>query len=345
MLSVRSVFDAASCRPLGVVRWGEAVGLDRPGVYVVASSAELDEAGPEAPWLSQSAVEALLASRPDLALDGTHPTAEQLGWRLWTMGIPGAAVFYIGAADRSVAKRVDEMYRTPVGADKPHPDGWPLKLLANLDEMYVWFAAANDPRATASAMLDAFVVGTRTASLDQHCDPFVPIPYGNSRGGGGQVKRHGISIASARAGSTEGKVIRGESATVELPSFQGMLAVAAPVAHEEPAVSHHPLHPAEDDQRVGLVAHGHAEALTAADLTSGVVRIVNAAHEVFHHTPLNVRVSLRGVDLGLVRWEPRLSTDGRLAGSLQIGRRALARVMRVGEALEVRVDNSVIVLE
>ena len=40
-----------------------------------------------------------------------------------------------------------------------------------------------------------------------------------------------------------------------------------------------------------------------------------------------------------------LVQDGSAAGSLQIGRRALARVMRVGEALEVRVDNSVIVLE
>src|SRR5262249_30557390 len=143
--TVIDIFAAAGASPAGVVRWGTppAPPVDRTapatGIYVVALTDELDTRARTlaAPPISEAAIDALLAVRPELTLDDARPTREQLFQRLAGFWFPDEVVVYIGLAgprknspvQGEVAKRVREYYTTPLGANGPHAGGWPLKTL------------------------------------------------------------------------------------------------------------------------------------------------------------------------------------------------------------------------
>src|SRR5688572_29710345 len=82
--SVSSVFAAADLVPAGVVRWGELINSDEPGIYVVSSVDDVDADSHDlrpAP-IDENAVAGLLDMRPELVLDGIRPTSVQLVGRL-----------------------------------------------------------------------------------------------------------------------------------------------------------------------------------------------------------------------------------------------------------------------
>lgn len=154
--TVADIFAAAGVSPAGVVQWGTPPTPPTPptapatGIYVVALTNQLDSStgAVAAPPISETAVDELLAVRPELTLDRARPTGEQLVQRLAAFWLPDEVVVYIGLAgprknrpaQGEVAKRVGEYYDTPLGANGPHAGGWPLKTLACLDDLYVHYA-------------------------------------------------------------------------------------------------------------------------------------------------------------------------------------------------------------
>ena len=196
--SVADLFSAASITKFDVVRWGERVGLAEPGVYVVAQT--LDAHAPidaHPAKISMPAVEALLDTRPELRIDGVRPTSEQLGERLSSFWLPDEPVVYIGLAGTSVRSRVGAYYRTPLGARRPHGGGWFLKVLADLDQMYVHFAPVVDTNHAEGALLASFCAGVSESTRSRLRDPDHPFPFANLEWPPGTRKRHGITGARA----------------------------------------------------------------------------------------------------------------------------------------------------
>ncbi|OBJ86648.1 hypothetical protein [Mycobacterium asiaticum] len=137
----------------------------------------------------------LLDVRPELLLDGRRPDTVTLADRLASMWLADETVLYIGLAGTSVAKRVRQYYKTPLGARKPHAGGWPLKTLANLDQLWVHYARCASVDAAERAMLDTFASGVSASARAALCDPDVPLPFANLTVPRGARKRHGISGA------------------------------------------------------------------------------------------------------------------------------------------------------
>ncbi len=169
--------------------------MGAPGVYVV----EVPEATEAAP-IDETAVHAWIERVPSLRLDGARPTPRQLTARLGTFWVPGESVVYVGLAGTSVAKRVRQFYRTPLGDRRPHAGGHWVRTLASRDDLLVWWAAADDPTDAEAALLGAFA--------DRHG---ASLPFANRQSAGGVRKPHGITgsvladvpgVASARPRAT-----------------------------------------------------------------------------------------------------------------------------------------------
>lgn len=200
--TVAQLLAAASIDVAGVVRWGERIPLDAPGIYVVAQTDDVNALPPpRQAQISVPALEELLAARPELRVDGHRPSPIELGERVSRFWLPDEPILYIGLASTSVRSRVSAYYRTPLGARKPHAGGWFLKLLADLDRLTVHYSAAGDPKDAEDALLRRFCTGVSGSSRDDLGDPAHPFPFANLEWPPGTRKRHGISGARAPKGS------------------------------------------------------------------------------------------------------------------------------------------------
>ncbi len=176
------------------VRWGEKPALSTPGVYLVSTSGGPDEeTGLSSCPVDRMAVRALLAARPKASVDGQQATEASFVERLSELWVPGEPVLYIGLAGTSVRKRVAQYYRTKIGAQAPHAGGWPIKMLSNLDQLWVHVASCSDPRGAELAMLQSFGEALGPDQAVDLVDPDVPVPYANLELTKAVRKRHGFT--------------------------------------------------------------------------------------------------------------------------------------------------------
>jgi hypothetical protein len=197
--TITSLFAAAGLGPAGAVRWGEAVQDNRPGVYVAALTARVDDvAGTvERPRFNAARLQELLDRRPELRLEKTRrPAPAELGERLARFWLPDETVVYIGCTTRPLRTRTREYYGHRLGYKSPHKAGWPLKTLAFLDELWIHWAHAADPELAERTMLDAFAATVSAAAQSALLVAEPLMPYANLQGGHRRRKRHGISGAT-----------------------------------------------------------------------------------------------------------------------------------------------------
>lgn len=210
--SVADVFGAAGLAPSGVVRWGQVVPSGRPGVYAVTLVEDPNATGPGILLcpIRMEAVEELLAVRPELRLNADRPTAQDLADRVESFWIPDEVIVYLGLAGTALTGRLNQYYGTPLGARSPHAGGWFLKLLTNLNDLYVHWSECEDPAEAEDRMMGAFCENVSKRSATSLRDPQNPLPFANLRWPRGGRKSHGITGATAahtpspaRASSTE----------------------------------------------------------------------------------------------------------------------------------------------
>ena len=195
--TIQQVFAGAGLRPNGPVPWGAAIPETDPGVYLIALTADtksLKAARRDCPLL-QAALANLLRVRPELLIDGARPDASALEQRLSAFWLSDEVVLYVGLAGTSVRSRVSAYYRTRVGARSPHAGGWFLKMLAVLPQLYVHYAATDEPALAEDRMLAAFSAQVSEAAGSELHDPDRPIPFANLEWPKHRHKRHGIGGA------------------------------------------------------------------------------------------------------------------------------------------------------
>ncbi len=253
------------------------------------------------PPFDTETVQLLLGRRPELTLDGSRPLADQLAKRLGSMWLPDEPVIYIGKAT-SIGSRVNQYYKTSIGARSPHAGGWPLKLLPNLDELWVHWAKNPMPELAEQKALAAFVHNVSNGAMSQLVDPDHPYPYANLEGPGGR-KRHGIRGARQPRKSER-------QAQIQEPDPEQQQ--AAPISGDS----------------------SRTQRVTQADLNAGRIRIPRAAKNIFPSTRSDVKIRLRSRDL-TVRWDPRLGPPER-SGTLGIGKAVLAALVEPNETLTIR---------
>ena len=175
------------------VRWGTKPTTSEPGVYIVSLTESLDTCDGklmEAP-LAVAEFQRWLDVRPKLTLDRIRPTVEQLTDRLRRFWIPDEVILYIGLAT-SLSTRLQAFYRTPIGARSPHSGGYFLKLLSNLNQLWVHYAQCPDSELAEDGMLRRFCEHVSQDSRRSLKDPVHPFPFANLEWPPGTRKAHGL---------------------------------------------------------------------------------------------------------------------------------------------------------
>lgn len=201
--TARQLFDDAGLEPDCRVRWGERIPRPKPdepktGVYIVALNDDADTCDgtlAKCP-LDHAALDELLAVRPELRLDGKRPTVPALGQRLAGFWLPDEGVLYVGLAGQPLTTRVRQYYRTPLGADKPHAGGWPLKTLRVVPELWVHVARTDNYEDAEKEMLAGFARRVSNPSRKTLYLPDPLMPFANLRDADYRRKQHGITGAT-----------------------------------------------------------------------------------------------------------------------------------------------------
>jgi len=270
-------------------------------VYAVATTDNLDDdAGLRDCPLDAQAIRQLLQVRAEAAVDGVSATEASLATRLGQMWIPGQPVAYIGLAGSSVAYRIGQFYRTPLGARAPHAGGWPIKMLRS-GLLWVHYASSNDPDGAEGAMAAAFggglPVGVRTALFDVNA----PVPFANLMVPGGARKRHGLS------GVKEARITAGRAGV----STRTIATPIRPVA-----------------RLVGAVSVLRTQNVTAGDISRGMIRVPGPTKRAFPSEATRITVDLMGETLTGCRWDPKYGPDKERSGTISIPSGVLQRVVR-----------------
>lgn len=191
----------AGLQPFGVVRWANPVPKTRAGVYAVALTSDPAAVGPgltECP-VSDTALDDWLEARAELRLDGKRPTRAELAERVKAFWLPDEVILYIGLSTRPLRRRVNEYYKTPLGARKPHAGGHFLKTLSNLEALFVHFAGSESPAGAEDAMIRDFCANVSEATRSTLADLDHTFPFANLEWPRGTRKRHGLTGTKAAA--------------------------------------------------------------------------------------------------------------------------------------------------
>lgn len=239
--TVTDLLQATGLSPEGSVRWGDRVPTDRPGIYVVAIADSPDSLEPtlQSAPISSTAIEELLEVRPELRVDQARPTADDLKRRVAGFWLPDETVLYVGLAGTSLRNRVNQYYKTPLGARKPHAGGWFLKLLSNLQSLHVHFAETTDASGAENAALKTFCSNVTSSTKGGLLDAEHPFPFANLEWPRGVRKNHGITGAKEQqtprsttarsrpvgpySGTPEGTPVRTRTSGVDIDAINSYL--------------------------------------------------------------------------------------------------------------------------
>lgn len=299
--SVARGFQASGLVAEGVVPWGARPQTSESGIYVVSltsSISDVDSCLDSSP-LSAARFQEWLARCPEMTLDGTTPTVEQLMERVRRFWIADEAILYVGLAT-NLSSRLGQYYNTPIGARRPHSGGYFLKLLSNLDDLFVHYARCTDPRQAEHKVLGAFCAAMSPASQSRLHDPAHPFPFANLEWPHGIRKAHGLRGAREKD----------QSGDMDAKSVVAKPAVAAPRGQA-------------DTQRV-----------TGRDWRNGQIRIPVASKCLFPRETAVMEIRLRGEAMQ-ASWNPRTGEGQSRSGVLGVGRECLQRLVREGEILSI----------
>lgn len=307
MTTVEELFSAAGLPHAGVVPWGTEVSLDAPGIYVIATSENVTDAGGLADCpVDIGCVTELIRQRPEAEIDRAPANVDGLSRRIKQMWVPDEPVVYIGLASTSVRDRIRQFYVTRIGARAPHAGGWPIKMIdQDVAPLWVHFGPSADPDAAERAMVDWFAAGVPTGVREALIDPSAPLPFANLMFPGGRHKRHGLSGVKAAAGAIAGASARSGAESE----------VSAAMVVEPTAKPGSPLSCSSPRRRV-------TQRVTAADTRSGQIRVPTHSQDILPTKPSGVTVKVAGATLD-ASWNPRTTGDSERSGIIRLGKRTM----------------------
>jgi len=192
--SIAEALESVGLEREKVVRWGTRPSTPKSGVYLVALTSSLgrvDGTLPNAPLAAQI-FERWLQVCPHLMLHGERPTIQELMDQISRFWLPDEAILYVGKAT-SLSSRCGAYYGTPIGARKPHSGGFFIKLLSDLDQLWVHYARCDVPQAAEDGMLARFCGKVSDSTKVVLADPTHSFPFANLEWPKGTCKSHGLT--------------------------------------------------------------------------------------------------------------------------------------------------------
>ncbi len=178
------------------VRWGTKPARSDSGVYVVSLTNSLDscQGSLSEPPLAEVEFQRWLDVCPNMTLDDKKPNVRLLMDRVSRFWIPDEVILYVGKATE-LSTRLPDYYRTSIGKRSPHSGGFFLKLLSNLEKLWVHYAVCKNPESAEDRMLRRFCESVSQGSRRALHDHAHPFPFANLEWPKGTYKEHGLRAA------------------------------------------------------------------------------------------------------------------------------------------------------
>lgn len=180
----------------GKVKWGEKVYSNSQGVYIVSLSNEPDKnlgLLKQAP-ISIDIVKFWLSKVKTFELDNQKtPSCDSVAERISKFWLPDENILYIGMTTTPLKTRISAYYSTELGERKPHAGGHWLKILSNINDLYVYYSeCVSPPKLLEDKMLELFVNNVSDSSKNILYDKIRTFPFANLEYPKGNKKFHGI---------------------------------------------------------------------------------------------------------------------------------------------------------
>lgn len=326
-ISVGELFDECGLRSAGVVQWGNQVELDVPGIYIVASTPNLDDPGGQVDNYRPNfeAFDALRSVCPRVTVDGFPATSEKLAERIGAFWIPETAILYVGLAGTSVRKRVSQYYRTRIGQRSPHAGGWWLKTLEDLHSLHVHYAAADSPKSTEARLLETFAAAIPHPTRRALHDYERIAPFANIEVQAGIRKRHGI---------TGDKLERATARTaLKASPFEEVLITRARAPRDK-------IRTAANSASPGKASRVDSQVITEKDREGSNLRIPARSKVAFPAADGYLDVIWQGQTVR-ARWR----VNGSRSGTIGLGRTIMSSIGTPGSSVWMRVEGTTIAIE
>ncbi len=183
MLKVSDLFGKVGLTPSVPLKWGMPIKEKGNGVYVVSlSSSASENYGTLSNFQIRDEVFAEWINRsPDLNVVGAVSKGlleEELN-KYWK---PNQNILYIGESsseNNQLSGRLNQFYQHQVGWKGPHTGGYWIKLLAELNDLYVYYSICSNPRDTEFKMLMHFIEQTTGKNFYELGELGVHLPFAN----------------------------------------------------------------------------------------------------------------------------------------------------------------------
>ena len=195
--TVRQLLNHFNLLDFEKVKWGTIFNELKQGVYVAATSDNPDQhlGKTDKPNFDDQQIKLWLSKVRDFEIDGIAATLTNLKNRLTDFWLPDESILYIGKAptrkiESGISKRVSEYFSTIIGNGGPHSGGQWIKVLKDLNNFTIYYAACDNPGVVEHKMLEYFMTNVSKQTLVKLYDKELPLPFANIKFTGN--KKHGL---------------------------------------------------------------------------------------------------------------------------------------------------------
>lgn len=146
---ISQLFNENGLTCQGQVGWGQSIDSSSNGFYVLALTDNMDElVSMPYPDFNDAEIQGWINRIKSLGkhiqLDENIADLESIKTRLTQFWFPDETILYIGKAGpsilRSIGKRVNEYYTTPLGCKRPHAGGNWVNALKNISSLNIFYS-------------------------------------------------------------------------------------------------------------------------------------------------------------------------------------------------------------
>lgn len=200
-ITINELVEKAGLNPktLKKVKWGTPIGTQKEGVYIVSlsESPDVNKTLKKFP-ISMSILQEWINKVGGFTLDKELTNnAESINRRLAKFWLSDESILYIGKAPirkngNGLGNRIQEYYDTCFGERRPHAGGHWIKLLSNLQNLYVYYIECPNSEQFEKDMMNLFGASVSETSKQQLAGTGVILPFANLEDGNKIRKKHGL---------------------------------------------------------------------------------------------------------------------------------------------------------
>lgn len=193
--SVQQLEDKFQLKYLQSFKWGASFIENNNGIYIISTNKNKDFLPDHETQIvfNEKQIDLWMTNASNMILNGKKPSKIDLINQLSGFWLTNETILYIGKAEKqTLSERIGQFYNHKVGKKSPHKGGYWLKLLKNLDELYIHLYSTKQSHAIEEEMLNQFIKDISESTKSKLLDKNLCLPFANLQLRSRVIKSHGL---------------------------------------------------------------------------------------------------------------------------------------------------------